>query len=100
MTKPRSYFTASKKSKIAIATVERKLTQTQIRSEYGVHTTQIKARHSKSLSILRGKSLQKMNDFSMAPYQRFDEVEVKKAQLQEKNLKYFFKSGRYWEYLT
>lgn len=43
MTKTRSYFTASKKSKIAIAAVEGKLTQAQISSEYSVHTTQIKA---------------------------------------------------------
>jgi len=33
MTKPRSYFTASMKSKIAIAAVEGKLTQAQITSE-------------------------------------------------------------------
>ena len=39
MTKVRSYFTASKKSKIAIAAVEGKLTQAQISSEYSVHTT-------------------------------------------------------------
>lgn len=43
MTKPRSYFTSSMKSKIAIAAVEGKLTQAQISSEYGVHATQIKA---------------------------------------------------------
>ena len=43
MTKPRSYFTASMKSKIAIAAVEGKLTQAQITSEYCVHATQIKA---------------------------------------------------------
>ena len=43
MTKLRSYFTASMKSKIAIAAVEGKLTQAQITSEYGVHATQIKA---------------------------------------------------------
>lgn len=43
MTKPRRYFTASMKSKIAIAAVEGKFTQTQITSEYGVHATQIKA---------------------------------------------------------
>ena len=42
MTKARSYFTASKKSKIAISAVEGKLTQAQISSEQGVHTTQIK----------------------------------------------------------
>ena len=39
MTKTRSYFTASKKSKIAIAAVEGKLTQAQITSD----ATQIKA---------------------------------------------------------
>lgn len=43
MSKTRSYFTASKKSKIAIVAVEGKLTQAQISSEYGVHVTQIKA---------------------------------------------------------
>ena len=43
MTKKRSYFTASKKSKIAIVAVEGKLTQAQITSEYGVHATQVKA---------------------------------------------------------
>jgi len=43
MTKKRSYFTSSKKSKIAIAAVEGKLTQAQITSEYGVHATQVKA---------------------------------------------------------
>ena len=43
MTKTRSYFTASKKSKIAIVAVEGKLTQAQITSEYGVHATQVKA---------------------------------------------------------
>ena len=42
MTKKRSYFTASKKSKIAIAAVEGKLTQAQITSEYGVHATQVR----------------------------------------------------------
>lgn len=42
MTKKRSYFTASKKSKIAIVAVEGKLTQAQITSEYGVHATQVK----------------------------------------------------------
>jgi transposase len=43
MTKKRSYFTASKKSKITIVAVEGKLTQAQITSEYGVHATQVKA---------------------------------------------------------
>lgn len=43
MTKKLSYFTASKKSKIAIVAVEGKLTQAQITSEYGVHATQVKA---------------------------------------------------------
>ena len=43
MTKKRSYFTSSKKSKIAIVAVEGKLTQAQITSEYGVHATQVKA---------------------------------------------------------
>jgi transposase-like protein len=42
VTKKRSYFTASKKSKIAIVAVEGKLTQAQITSEYGVHATQVK----------------------------------------------------------
>lgn len=42
MTKKRSYFTASKKSKIAIVAIEGKLTQAQITSEYGVHATQVK----------------------------------------------------------
>ncbi|CAN5355992.1 hypothetical protein BH10PSE19_BH10PSE19_22620 [soil metagenome] len=42
MTKKRSYFTALKKSKIAIVAVEGKLTQAQITSEYGVHATQVK----------------------------------------------------------
>jgi uncharacterized protein YjcR len=43
MSKTRSYFTASKKSKIAVVAVEGKLTQAQITSEYGVHATQVKA---------------------------------------------------------
>ena len=43
MTKKRNYFTTSKKSKIAIAAVEGKLTQAQITSEYSVHATQVKA---------------------------------------------------------
>lgn len=43
MTKKRNYYTASKKSKIAIAAIEGKLTQAQLTSEYGVHPTQIKA---------------------------------------------------------
>ena len=42
MTKKRSYFTASKKAKIAVVAVEGKLTQAQITSEYGVHATQVK----------------------------------------------------------
>ncbi len=36
MTKTRSYFSTSKKSKIAIVAVEGKLTQALITSEYGV----------------------------------------------------------------
>ena len=43
MTNKRNYFTALKKSKIAIVAVEGKLTQAQITSEYGVHATQVKA---------------------------------------------------------
>lgn len=43
MTKKRNYYTASKKSKIALAAIEGKLTQAQLTSEYGVHATQIKA---------------------------------------------------------
>jgi transposase len=43
MTKKRNYFTASKKSKIAIEAVQGKLTQAQISSEYGVHATQVKS---------------------------------------------------------
>lgn len=43
MSKRRTYYTASKKSKIALAAIEGKLTQAQITSEYGVHPTQIKA---------------------------------------------------------
>lgn len=43
MTKKRNYFTASKKSQIAIVAVEGKLTQAQITSEYGVHATQVKS---------------------------------------------------------
>lgn len=42
MTKKRSYYTSSKKSKIAIAAIEGKLTQAQLTSQYGVHATQIK----------------------------------------------------------
>ena len=42
MSKKRNYYTASKKSKIAIAAIEGKLTQAQLTSEYGVHPTQIK----------------------------------------------------------
>ena len=42
MTKKRNYYTASKKTKIAIAAIEGKLTQAQLTSEYGVHPTQIK----------------------------------------------------------
>ena len=38
-----NYVMGLKKSKIAIAAVEGKLTQAQITSEYGVHATQIKA---------------------------------------------------------
>ena len=41
MTKKRNYYTASKKSKIALAAIEGKLTQAQLTSEYGVHPTQI-----------------------------------------------------------
>ena len=43
MIKKRNYYTASKKSKIAVAAIEGKLTQAQLTSEYGVHHTQIKA---------------------------------------------------------
>ena len=43
MSKKRSYFTTSKKSQIAIAAVEGKLTQAQITSEYGVPATQVKS---------------------------------------------------------
>lgn len=43
MSKKRNYYTASKKSKIAIAAIEGKLSQAQLTSEYGVHPTQIKA---------------------------------------------------------
>jgi len=43
MTNTRSYSTALKKAKMAIVAVERKLTQAQITSEYGVHSTQVKA---------------------------------------------------------
>jgi len=43
MSKTRSYFTSSKKSKIAVVAVEGKLAQAQITSEYGVHATQVKA---------------------------------------------------------
>ncbi|CAM2834238.1 MULTISPECIES: hypothetical protein [Legionellaceae] len=43
MSKKRNYYTASKKSKIAVAAIEGKLTQAQLTSEYGVHPTQIKA---------------------------------------------------------
>lgn len=42
MSKKRNYYSASKKSKIAIAAIEGKLTQAQLTSEYGVHPTQIK----------------------------------------------------------
>lgn len=42
MTKKRNYYTALKKSKIAIAAIEGRLTQAQLTSEYGVHPTQIK----------------------------------------------------------
>lgn len=43
MSKKRNYYTASKKSKIALAAIEGKLTQAQLTSEYGVHPTQIKS---------------------------------------------------------
>jgi transposase len=42
MSNKRTQYTAAKKSKIAIAAIEGKLTQAQITSEYGVHVTQIK----------------------------------------------------------
>lgn len=42
MSKKRNYYTSSKKSKIAIAVIERKLTQAQLTSEYGFHPTQRK----------------------------------------------------------
>jgi transposase len=37
MSKKRNYYTASKKSKIALAVIDGKLTQAQLTSEYGVH---------------------------------------------------------------
>lgn len=45
MPKKRHYYTAPKKSKIALAAIEGKLTQAQLTSEHGVHPTptQIKA---------------------------------------------------------
>ncbi len=43
MPKKRNYYTVSKKSKIAVAAIDGKLTQAQLTSEYGVHATQIKA---------------------------------------------------------
>ena len=36
MTKKRNYYTASKKSKIALAAIEGKLTQAQLTSEYSI----------------------------------------------------------------
>ena len=47
MTKKRNYYTASKKSKIALAAIEGKLTQAQLTSEYGVQVLSQK-RHGTS----------------------------------------------------
>lgn len=54
MKKKRSYYSATKKTKIAIAAIEGRLTQSQITSEYGAHPTQIKAWKQVALQAIAG----------------------------------------------
>jgi transposase-like protein len=54
MPKKRKNYTVAQKSKIAIAAIEGKLTYSQLTSEYGVHSTQIKAWKQLALQAIVG----------------------------------------------
>jgi transposase len=71
----RNYYTALKKSKIALAAIEGKLTQAQLTSEYDVHPTQIKALKQTALQAIsdvfsNDRDKDKLIDESRLSYER------------------------------
>ena len=91
MPKKRNYYTASKKSKIAIAAIEGKLTQAQLTSEYGVHPTQIKTWKQIALQAIsdvfsntRDKDQKAQSELVAALYEEIGRVQAQLSWLKKK----------------
>ena len=91
MPKKRNYYTASKKSKIAVAAIEGKLTQAQLTSEYGVHATQIKVWKQTALRAIteafsnaRAKDKQDQQELVDALYQEIGRLQAQLSWLKKK----------------
>tara|TARA_B100001079_G_scaffold176918_1_gene151912 strand:- start:511 stop:804 length:294 start_codon:yes stop_codon:yes gene_type:complete len=91
MSKKRNYYTASKKSKIAVAAIEGKLTQAQLTSEYGVHATQIKAWKQTALQAIteafsnaRAKDKQDQQELVDALYEEIGRLQAQLSWLKKK----------------
>ncbi|CCD08736.1 Transposase IS3/IS911 family protein [Legionella pneumophila subsp. pneumophila] len=91
MTQKRNYYTASKKSKIAVAAIEGKLTQAQLTSEYGVHPTQIKAWKQMALqaisdafSNVRDKDKKEQAELVGALYEEIGRLQAQLSWLKKK----------------
>lgn len=91
MPKKRHYYTASKKSKIAVAAIEGKLTQAQLTSEYGVHATQIKAWKQTALQAItdafsnaRVKDEQDQQELVGALYEEIGRLQAQLSWLKKK----------------
>jgi len=91
MPKKRNYYTASKKSKIAVSAIEGKLTQAQLTSEYGVHATQIKVWKqtalraiSEAFSNARAKDKQDQQELVDALYQEIGRLQAQLSWLKKK----------------
>lgn len=92
MPKKRNYYTAAKKTKIAIAAIENKLTQAQLTSEYGAHATQIKAWKQKALKAIsdvftgaRSKETKEQEELVTKLYQEIGELQAQLSWLKKKH---------------
>lgn len=92
MSKKRNYYTASKKSKIAVAAIEGKLTQAQLTSEYSVHASQIKIWKQAALQAVsdafsgaRAKDKKAQSELVDALYEEIGRLQAQLSWLKKKS---------------
>jgi len=91
MSQKRNNYSASKKAKISTSSIEGKLTQAQLTSEYGVHATQIKSWKQSGLTAIsdyfsgtRDKEIKKQAQLVDRLYQEIGQLQAQLSWLKKK----------------